>query len=234
MKPFLPLLFLCVSLTTAAQNSNFAVGVAFHPARSGNIISNDGTTLGSSSAPVRTTKKQTFGYYAYLFAQYTINPSWRVQTGIGYSKLHYLTGKVSNLLFAAPNDPLTIKYTPFSWVHQDLIVSVLCRYNLTKRKNNFYLIGSFTSQIKLSRIKKQEAGYLIGIATAEEDHDPTTDYRKLNLNGTIGIDYDLKISSRTSLFFQPTFDCNLLDTAKSGSLHRKVYAVGLSIGLAIG
>jgi len=225
------LLILSLVLSLTAQAQNFRFGLNVSPALTDNLLSKDGTMLGTVSGPVKNTDEQTFGYYAYFFSQYALTKKWNFQLGIGYSRIHYITGKKSNLVFAEA-DPGVVVYAPFSWKYEDIIVPVLSRYYFTKR-NNFYLIGGLTPQIKLKRIKKQEAGYFFGTPSAEEDHSANTAYRKVNFNGTIGVGYELKIAHTTRLFFQPTFDCNLLDTAKKSPLNRNIYSLGMNVGLVI-
>ncbi len=231
MKQLLFLLSLFISLSLSAQNK-FHFGAVVSPVISGNILSNDGTVPGTVAETFRGLEKTVFGYTGYMFTQYKINEKWSILTGAGYAHTGYTTGKHSNLVFAQP-EPSAIQSVRFSWIHQDIILPVLSRYNLTKRKNKFYVIGGLTPLLKLGRIKKQESGYLDGSSITKKEEDTVADYRKINLNGTIGIGYDLQLASKTSLFFQPTFDCNLLDTAKSGSLNRKIYAIGLNIGVRI-
>ena len=111
------------------------------------------------------------------------------------------------------------------------MLPVLLRYNISRRPNKFYLIGGITPQIKISRITTTKLWYPSGEITTSKSDDNATAFRKVNANGTIGIGYDMKLSGKLNLFVQPTFDCNLLGTSRSASLNRRIYTIGLNMGL---
>ncbi len=232
MKNIFLLLVLSVFCTTSIQAQKFKFGLAVQPFLTDNFLSNDGSVPDEVSDLFSSLEHTTMGYSGYLFTQYTISTRCSVRAGAGYSRMGY-EHRRNQLIFAQP-EPNLPEYGQSFYTHHDVIVPLLVTYNLTKRKHNFYLLGGLTPQMKISRTKTQKLWYTGGKETTKTEDDHLTDYRNLNVNGSFGFGYDLKLAGNKHLFFQPTFDCNLLGVSKSAGLNRRLYAIGLSIGCIIG
>ncbi len=152
--------------------------------------------------------------------------------GLGYARSAYRTQK-TELFFEMP-EPNAPKYLHFVFAQQDIVVPLWFKYAPFKRKHGFYLIGGPSAQIKLARTNILVSKYGNGKRSTRKTEDTATDYRTFNVNGAFGMGYDLPLSAKKHLFIQPTFDCNLLGTSKLVGLNRKIYSIGLHLGLIIG
>lgn len=233
MKKILLLLSLLFPVIAFSQEKKFKFGVVVNPNISNNFLSNDGSVPDAVAEVFADIEKFTWGHYDYLFTQYSINARFKIQIGTGYSQSGYVTKK-KELRFSQPS-PTDPEYSKFFYTYHDIIFPVLLRYNLGRRLNKFYLIGGIAPQVKISRTKTHKLWYPSGeITTQKTEDDPhSTEYRKTNCNGTIGIGYDMEISGKLHLLIQPTFDCNLFGVFQSASLNRRMYTIGLNAGVIL-
>ena len=225
-------LFLSLFITFSAQAQIFRYGFAVCPSRTGNFLYNDGSVPGTVENQFNGLESQKAGYSLYFFTKYTLKTRWAFWAGVGYSKTGYRINRMK-LNYAYP-EPTVPEYLLYSCNHYDIIFPLLFKYNLSRRKSTFYLIGGPSPQVKLARISDLRFDYANGRKEHSTNSDNTTRFRSVNVNATFGIGYDLALSYKTHLFLQPTFDCNLLRTSKSAGLNRRLYSIGLQVGLTIG
>jgi len=232
MKKALLFLFLFASSLASGQTSKFRFGLALNAGRTDNIQSNDGSVPNVVSNAYKDLEQRSIGYSGQIFTQYSTSSKFKLQVGMGYVRTEYAT-EIKELVFAQP-EPNMPRYSKFEYSHQDLMLPIQARYNFSVKKNTFYVLGGISPLFKLKRSKTNTLWYADGSISSKTDDDSVTDYRTLNFNGSFGIGYDLKVAKKMNVFFQPTFDCNLLGASKSASLNRRVYSVGLSVGFIYG
>jgi hypothetical protein len=233
MKIQLLLFFICCVLGLQAQNGKFKVGILLNPNYSNAFYRQNGSVPGDVADKIKAQEEGHFGVYTNLFVQYALRNRWRLQFGLGYSQTALASAK-QKYVAADPNDPLIPEYGHFVYKQQDIQIPMLLRFDLNKRKHQFYWIGGFTHQIKLKRNTIFERVYRDGrrVVTQSEDH--STEYKAYNINATIGLGMDFKLFEKLRWFLQPTFDCNLLGTSKSADLNRFIYTLGVSTGIVLG
>ncbi|MBC7777719.1 MAG: PorT family protein [Phycisphaerae bacterium] len=232
MKNTLLILTLLASIPSFGQSHKFRLGVTLNAGLTDNFLSNDGSVPDVVATTFKNSEKSTLGYAAHAFAQYPASARLKLQLGIGYAKTGFDTPKRA-LVFEVP-EPSGLKYIKFEFSHHNITLPLQARYNFSKKKNTFYLMGGITPLFKLKRSKTITSWYADGGKKRKTEEDTITSYRTVNFNGSIGIGYDLKVAKRMNLFFQPTFDFNLLGVSKSASLNRRIYSMGLSVGLIFG
>lgn len=142
------------------QAQNFQFGLSLQPALTNNLIHNDGTVPKAVEDLYKSIESKTFGYSGYLFSQYKLSLKADLRIGAGYSKTGYVTNRVK-LIYAQP-EPSAPESIVFAYSHHDIIIPILFKYNLTRLKNTFYVIGGLTPQIKLTRSKTITMKYADG------------------------------------------------------------------------
>jgi Outer membrane protein beta-barrel domain len=232
MKHLLLLFALSFTFSAFSQNNKFKFGVVFNPSWSDNVSTNDGTVPRAVEESFKKLERKTLVFYGYPFVQYALSTRANLRVGIGYAISGYSTAR-TKYVFGTP-EPSAPEYGKFYYYYKDIILPTLFKYNFSKRKNTVYVIAGPTLQFNLNRITKAVFEYADGSIKISKMDDYSTAFRKVNVNATIGIGYDLKIAKKAIVFFQPTFDCNLLGTSNSASLNRKIYSIGINIGLIFG
>ncbi len=232
MKNTLLILTLLASIPSFGQDHKFRLGISLNAGLTDNFQSNDGSVPDVVANTYKNSEKRTLGYAAQVFVQYAASARLKLQGGIGYAKTGYATPK-KELIFATP-EPSAPKYSQFEYAHEDIILPFQARFNLSATKNTFYLVGGIGPLFKLKRLKTNTLWYEDGRTTRKTEDDTSTSFRTVNFNGSVGIGYDLKIARKMNLFVQPTFDCNLLGVSKPASLNRRIYSIGLNLGVIWG
>ena len=205
----------------------FNFGLALNTGISDNFIT-------GSSLPAEQYKdleQRKWGYYGYLFTQYPLSNKARLQIGMGYSRTGFQDA-VLKYQYATP-EPSAPTHGQFLFDYHDVMAPVLYRHQFSAGKNSFYLIGGITPLFNVRREKIYKAWYQNGSISETYTVDESTEFRRLNINGTFGVGYAFSIGGKTNLFIQPTFDCNLLGVSKAASVNRRMYLIGLSLGLVI-
>ena len=230
MKNLCLLFFLPFAISVQAQTFRF--GLTLSPTLTGNFVYRNGSVPDVVIAFYKEKEITTFGYSAFLFSEYKLHPRASLRMGIGYARSGYRTQQ-QEFIFDLP-EPNAPKYTRTVYEYQDVMVPVWFKYTPFKHKPGFYLIGGPGAQMKLARTNILIRTYANGEKSISKNEDTTTDFRTFNVNGAFGMGYDLPLSAQKHLFIQPTFDCNLLGTSKTAGLNRKIFTLGLQIGLILG
>lgn len=227
MKKLILPFFLFLAVTAFGQNRKFNFGLALNAGISDNFITGSSLPAGQ----YKDLEQPRQGYYGYLFTQYPLNLQSRLQIGIGYSYTGF-QDRVIKYQYATP-EPTAPTHGQFSLDYHDVMAPILYRRQFSARKNGFYLIGGITPLFTVRREKIYKAWYENGSISKSYTVDQSTEFRRLNINGTLGVGYAFSIGGKTNLFIQPTFDCNLLGVSKAASVNRRIYLIGLNLGLVI-
>lgn len=232
MKKLLILSLLLISIYAFGQeDKKFKFGLSVNSGISDNIISSSSNTPTSVTTTYRKLEKPAFSYQISIFSDYPLSAQSKLRLGLGFSKTAYKTSKRKSS--TAVPEPTIPEYTQFIWQHQDIVIPILYTQYLKNGASKFYFVSGLEPQIKINRTVKFNQWFSDGGSNTKQEEDNSTDFRKVNLNLTFGIGYDVKISSRSTIFIQPTFDCNILGISNKANLNRRIYSIGLTVGMIL-
>jgi hypothetical protein len=226
------LFILLISLSSAAlaQTGKFRLGVEFSPRWSYRIFKTEG--LENEVADViRDGEIGYWGFGAHVFGQYRLSPKWSLQLGLGYSNIGYRSSK-KGLIFATP-EPNGPNSGQFAYNYYDITIPLSARFHLGKKPSAFYVTCGMAPVIKLKRATTLTLWYEGGSHSSRTTEDNFGAYRDVNLNGIAGFGYEMSLGKKMRIYFQPTFECNILGVTKSTNIDRKLYSIGLATGWLI-
>ncbi|KAA3640617.1 MAG: hypothetical protein DWQ02_01790, partial [Bacteroidetes bacterium] len=65
----------------------------------------------------------------------------------------------------------------------------------------------------------------------EVEENESTDYRSFNLNASLGLGWERRLSENMKLIICPNFKVNTLGISRDASLNRRVFLFGLRVGI---
>lgn len=170
-------------------------------------------------------------YQGHIFTQYDFNPKLSLQVGLGYALTGY-GNKKTKLIFATP-EPTAPEYGKFFYSHQDIIMPLLLRYHFNNKQNRFYITWGLIPNVKILRYRIFKAWYDDGRIEKTRIEDDSDLYLPANISGAIGFGYDFVVHKKLHGFIQPILDYNLFSITGSTAIKRRIYTIGLSVGVIL-
>ncbi len=227
MKHLIILFCVCCAFNTNAQSRKFKMGIALTPCFSHRVL------IGSDLVPanIGLGERGRLAYQGHFFTQYDFNPKLSLQVGLGYA-LTGFSSKKTKFIFGTP-EPTAPEYGKFLYSHQDIVVPLLLRYHLSTKQNRFYFTWGLIPNVKILRYRIFKVWYDDGHTEKTRIKDDTAPYLPANISGAIGFGYDFILRKELHGFIQPIFDYNLFSITGSTAIKRRIYTIGLSMGVIL-
>jgi hypothetical protein len=226
MKHFIILFCACCALSTNAQSRKFKMGIALTPCFSDLILTGSGLGTANFGGD-----RGRLAYQGHFFTQYDFNPKLSLQVGLGYELTGFSSKKIK--FNFEPPDPATLKYGKSFYSHQDIIMPLLLRYHFNNKQNRFYFTWGLIPNVKILRYRIYKSWYDDGHTEKAKTKDDTGLYLPANLSGAIGFGYDFILGKALHGFIQPILDYNLFSITGSTAIKRRIYTIGLSVGVTL-
>lgn len=110
---------------------------------------------------------------------------------------------------------------------------LLLRYHFNNKQNRFYITWGLIPNVKILRYRIFKAWYDDGRIEKTRIEDDSDLYLPANISGAIGFGYDFVVHKKLHGFIQPILDYNLFSITGSTAIKRRIYTIGLSVGVIL-
>lgn len=231
MKTKITLIALLTVLSTTLLNSqnaesNFRFGVELNFGRTEPTYINDGSVLAEVQNSIEERETGSIAYEIGLITEYKINSLIGIQTGIKYLQWDYQS-KSQSVIVAQPDPALP---SEVNLIYKSASVEIPVQSNFYFSIHSVRIIAraGFSPSINFQNRKKAELVFSDRIESSKEDISGI-EFRRLNLNGEIGLGYVVELSDKMNLYVLPNLKFQSYGIFETEGLNRRLLFYGISV-----
>ena len=217
-----------------SQENKFELGFGVFPNFSLGVVTNDGSVPGEVESGYQGIEIAKPSISSNIFVEYKLNAKSIFGLGMGYQNNGSRTKKTDLVFGIDPitgnpiSDPSFPTHARFVYTHHNIEIPLYYKHMFG---DQFFVLIGTSSVINISNTQTSIQYFANDSKTSNTEENNSTEFRKYNFSGNIGLGLDYLNTDKLSLFVFPYVQYGILGVSKSASLNRNFLSIGISTGI---